>query len=56
MCKYCDLKENRIGSIWFGDREIMAGINKKNELVVNMQGQQTFILINNCPWCGREIK
>ena len=57
MCKYCD--EDRLvghGAIWFGEKGKMACINKNDELVVNIGGEQVNTPINFCPFCGGQLR
>jgi hypothetical protein len=56
MCDYCN--EDRLinqGKIWFGKIGTIACINNKNELVVNIKGEQANIPIRVCPWCGSPL-
>ena len=56
MCKYCD--EDRIieqGAIWFGKEGKIATINRYNEFIINIDGQQVNIPIKFCPFCGDKL-
>ena len=57
MCRYCETRETGYrGEIGRNtEKNAIYAINKNNELVVNIKGEQSNILINYCPFCGRKL-
>ncbi|MBK5243185.1 hypothetical protein [Clostridium sp.] len=55
-CKYCD-KDRLVGqgAIKFIKKGTIICINDKNELVVNIKGDQANIPIKFFPWCGSQL-
>jgi len=56
-CKYCD--EDRMidkGAVWAARIGTIACITSRNELLVNIKGEQTNIPITHCPFCGNELE
>jgi len=44
------------GAVWAARIGTIACITSRNELLVNIKGEQTNIPITHCPFCGNELE